>query len=151
MKNMFLHRHYQMPTRNFIYIFTKGQPAQDLTVSTQMVLRVTQCSGMNPVTFPAGIGAPMMSTCWPPAAARSPMSIVGIGAVLLRSENVSVFFQNFYYPICLHPCTAQYSSVGGVIPLNFASFPFGGAVGCPLDSTGVGLCERLPEGHGQWM
>jgi hypothetical protein len=62
------------------------------------------------------------------------MSIVGIGAVLCGQKTCRVLM--FFITLSVSTRTVQYIS-GGVIPLIFASFPCGGAFGCPLDSTGL--------------
>jgi hypothetical protein len=79
--------------------------------------------GEGRLTFPARIGGPMMSSC--------PYSVplMGIGAVFLRSENVSFFLFYFYFyfytlsvstkPVLSCTLTAGHRGVFPFIPCIF--------------------------------
>lgn len=79
------------------------------------------------MTFVTGIGAPMMSTHWSAAA------ILQRSLGPLRTENVSVFFLLPYLSPPMY-CFGTATGRRGVIPINFAPFPSGGAVGCDHDT-----------------
>lgn len=105
--------------------------------------------GMNPVTFSADRRADDVDSLAPLPLPDLQLSIVGIGAALLRSENVSVFLLFF---ITLSVSTLVLNSTGLLEGLSRWLLRLFFLVEL-LDGLHwiVGPCERPPDGHDQWF
>lgn len=95
--------------------------------------------GKDQMTFPGGIGGPMMSSCCPPYSVPPDWCI---GAVIFCGQKTCCFFfwWFFFYPISLHTKPVLFSTFSrrrGVLPSIPCIFLLGGPISSPTDATVV--------------
>lgn len=89
------------------------------------------------MTFPAGIGGPMMSSCWPPYSVPPDGCI---GAVFFAVRKRVVFLIFFFYPISLHTKPVLFSTFSrrrGALPFIPCIFLLGGPISWRTAATVV--------------